>query len=706
MRIDTSFLHSKLARRIFLMFVTCALLPIGGLFLLSYSQVTEQLNAQSHKRLMQSARLSSLSVYEKLQFLEAEMQLVSSAIIKLNSTQTGKVAEVELSDPLKDHFNGLQLHSPGLGTLKFFGQINHPPKPTLAEIQHIQSGKTAIKTTYDLNSWPRIFMLRLLNREKPETGYLLGEINPAYLWGAGHDNALPLNMRFCAFDDSKNLLYSTFEDAGSLSDHIEGWLKDANSDVAEWFYNNQIYVVSPRTIFLKPNFLVPNWTIVLFQSKSDVLKPISQFKKMFILVAIITLLVVLLLSIAYLRKRFVPLEVLKEGTRKISMKDFDSRVTVHSNDEFEELADAFNEMSGRLSRQFKTLVTKAEIDRAILSSLEPEKIVQTAMTRMQECFSYDDVSISLVDSEKDHTVHTYICACDSRSAISKRTVRIDAQDLQTLHANPQYFFIEAGHKIPAYLLDLEKNGSRAFMVLPVFLKEKLAAIIAFAQSDQTAQNEEELHLVRQIADQVAVALANSNLIEELNRLNWGTLKALAGTVDAKSSWTAGHSERVADIGLKIGKTLGLESGLLINLQRAAFLHDIGKIGVPVAILDKPGKLNPEEFDLIKAHPRIGARILKPIKAYDEIIPMVLQHHERYDGKGYPDGLNENSINWGARILAVADVFDALKSDRPYRDGLPFEQVIGLIRQESGHQFDPEVVKAFLAVVEWKGTKAA
>jgi putative nucleotidyltransferase with HDIG domain len=205
---------------------------------------------------------------------------------------------------------------------------------------------------------------------------------------------------------------------------------------------------------------------------------------------------------------------------------------------------------------------------------------------------------------------------------------------------------------------------------------------------------------------VAVALANSTLIEELNRLNWGTLKALARTVDAKSSWTAGHSERVADIALKIGKSLGLDTSSLINLQRAAFLHDIGKIGVPVAVLDKPGKLSHEEFNLIKAHPQIGRRILEPIKAYDEIIPMVVEHHERFDGKGYPDGIKGSSISLGARILAVADVYDALKSDRPYRDGMPFEQVIEIIKQEAGRQFDPVIVNAFLDVVAWKGVKAA
>jgi putative nucleotidyltransferase with HDIG domain len=205
---------------------------------------------------------------------------------------------------------------------------------------------------------------------------------------------------------------------------------------------------------------------------------------------------------------------------------------------------------------------------------------------------------------------------------------------------------------------------------------------------------------------MAVALSNAALIEELDNLNWGTLKALARTVDAKSSWTAGHSTRVTNMALKIGSALGLSPKKLDDLHRAALLHDIGKVGIPVAILDKPGALDDEEYDMIKKHPSIGARILEPIASYKEILPMVLQHHERYDGKGYPDGLSGEEIDIGARILSVADVFDAMKSDRPYRKGMALELVIAIITEEAGRQFAPDVVDAFLTVMKQEKTRAA
>jgi HD-GYP domain-containing protein (c-di-GMP phosphodiesterase class II) len=215
-------------------------------------------------------------------------------------------------------------------------------------------------------------------------------------------------------------------------------------------------------------------------------------------------------------------------------------------------------------------------------------------------------------------------------------------------------------------------------------------------------DEEELLHARQLSDQMAVALANAQLLEDLDSMNWGTLRALARTVDAKSPWTAGHSERVTDTAMGIGSIMGLGGEGLEHLHRGGLLHDIGKIGIPVDILDKPDRLTDDEYRIVQGHSRIGARILEPISAYNPVIPMVLQHHERFDGKGYPDGLSGKTISLGARILAVADVFDSLISDRPYRKAMEYEKVMKIINEGAGNQFDPEVVRAFMKFVTRKG----
>ena len=189
--------------------------------------------------------------------------------------------------------------------------------------------------------------------------------------------------------------------------------------------------------------------------------------------------------------------------------------------------------------------------------------------------------------------------------------------------------------------------------------------------------------------------------KKLDRLNWGTLNALARAIDAKSHWTAGHSERVTRLALEIGQRLGLASEALDILHRAGLLHDIGKIATPAEILDKPDRLTEEERHIICQHPEKGERILEPIEDFAPIVPIAMQHHERYDGKGYPSGLAGTQITLGARILAVADVYDAVTSERPYRNGMSVEKATSIIKAGSGTQFDPKVVEVFLEIMKEK-----
>ena len=197
----------------------------------------------------------------------------------------------------------------------------------------------------------------------------------------------------------------------------------------------------------------------------------------------------------------------------------------------------------------------------------------------------------------------------------------------------------------------------------------------------------------------AMATGLRDTLERLNAMSWGTLEALARTIDASSPWTSGHSERVTRIGIAIGRQMGLPEEEIDRLHRGGLLHDVGKIGIPASVLDKPGQLDPEEFAIVRAHPVVGARILEPIHAYHDVIGIVRHHHERYDGEGYPDRLAGDQIPFLARVLAVADVFDALVSDRPYRSGWSPDLAIQHIGERAGSHFDPTVVRAFLDLVD-------
>ena len=183
--------------------------------------------------------------------------------------------------------------------------------------------------------------------------------------------------------------------------------------------------------------------------------------------------------------------------------------------------------------------------------------------------------------------------------------------------------------------------------------------------------------------------------EQLKEAYYGTIESLRLAVDAKDSYTKHHSDRVSYYSVLIGKQLGLNEEDLEILKQGALFHDVGKIGIPDSILQKPGKLTNEEYDDIKNHPSIGSKILAPAKIFNDLVPMVLHHHERYDGRGYPVGLSGEDIPLMARIVCVADSFDAMTSDRSYRPRFDVITALGELENCKGSQFDSICVDAFL-----------
>jgi len=194
-----------------------------------------------------------------------------------------------------------------------------------------------------------------------------------------------------------------------------------------------------------------------------------------------------------------------------------------------------------------------------------------------------------------------------------------------------------------------------------------------------------------------LTLDPAELHRALQDASVSAVAALSQALDARDHYTRGHSENVTRIALQVAKAMGMPRDMQTTLQVAGLLHDIGKIGVPDEVLRKPGKLTSEEWDLIRSHPSIGAAILAKAPLLSEVIPIVLGHHERYDGKGYPNGMWGQQIPLLARILAVADAYDAMTSDRPYRSLMPKERALFELRANAGSQFDPDVVAAFESI---------
>lgn len=242
----------------------------------------------------------------------------------------------------------------------------------------------------------------------------------------------------------------------------------------------------------------------------------------------------------------------------------------------------------------------------------------------------------------------------------------------------------------------EMDVLKAAIVVPIFVKNELKGLLSLGEKlSGEIYSREDVNLLQTLADEAGIAIDNAKLYGDLKRTYLETVQALAQAIEASDEYTRGHSDRVTKLAIQIAKQLELGRADIDTLKFACILHDVGKIGIIKEVLNKPDKLTEAEFNIIKMHPALGEEIIAPVAFLAPIRPTVRHHHERFDGRGYPDGLKGENIPYLSRIIAVADTYDAMTSERPYRPALSTELALAEIKRCSGTQFDPEIVKAFL-----------
>ena len=252
-------------------------------------------------------------------------------------------------------------------------------------------------------------------------------------------------------------------------------------------------------------------------------------------------------------------------------------------------------------------------------------------------------------------------------------------------------------EIPADITEIKSFAYLAMTPMicaPLVMKEKtLGIIVVGGRKVPEMFEEDEVNLLANVAAQTAVSIENARLNLDMEKTYFETISALALAVDAKDRYSRGHLDRVADHCVMIARKLGLDVQDIQTLRDAARLHDLGKIGIPDEVLQKTGKLNEQEWILMRKHPEIGESIIKPIRSLSHLCDVVRHHHEKLDGTGYPDGLKGDAISPLARITAVADIYDALTSERPYRSRMSPEQACEELRKMGG-KLDQDIIEAF------------
>jgi len=681
-----SFIHSKVARRIFFLFVICALLPICVFALVSLKSITSKLEGDSQRHLRQAGINAGMAIHGGLNQLQAELETMPVP------GRQGVSRKIVLVGRERRFSKIFVMSGPAGGSTVPDGLRRLSP----AARAHLVSGKALISANNGSDAMGPLLMATSANPNLPPHTLLVGEVRLDYLWTLIED-IQAAGVDLCILAPTGKTLYATRPLAPALVSLVISRQKGGSTGQLRWQSKDEDYLVNYWPIFLKPAFLTDSWTVVSLQPRLEVQKPARSFFSTFLLVALLTLCAVVFISSVFIRRNLVPLSTLKEGARRLSGGDFDSRVEISSGDEFEDLAVTFNDMSVQLGKQFSRLSEMGRLVQVILEAHDPDSIVTAVMSRFRSSVPCDWLGVSLVDGGSDHRMMTTYNS-GAQSGNVRFESRLSNEEFGLLLETSESLRVHgAAGGFPVLLAPLTAEGAAEFHLLPIAITDRLLGVLILGYRCAPELIREDLLRSRQIADEIAISLDNIRLIDELHWLNRGTIETLANAVDAKSPWTAGHSERVTRLALEIGKEMGLSAADLELLQLGGMFHDMGKIGVPEDILDKPGRLSDEEYALIRKHPEKGAGILEPIRAYHEAIPIVAQHHEQFDGQGYPFGLAGGEIALGARILAVADVFDALYSDRPYRRGWEFDRVVSFLEEKAGSQFDPEVVRAFMKI---------
>jgi putative nucleotidyltransferase with HDIG domain len=396
------------------------------------------------------------------------------------------------------------------------------------------------------------------------------------------------------------------------------------------------------------------------------------------------------------------LTAIADGARRVAEGDYSVRIEAPDDTEIGRLGADFNDMTVALRERSESLEKKAldlsalhESSRLVGLTLELETLLDVALDSALRACGADTGYVAMRD--------------DQGAELEIRAVRgvgIEQADLERVGASMAAWVLREARPLIINPADQAGGthvdavtGAVSAMSAPLVSSDgPVGALTVGSRSGEVNFGGDDIRLLGTIANHLTTAIGTVEAFGHLHDSYLATVRSLAAAVDAKDPYTRGHSDRVAHFATLTAVEMGLAHEQHLALEMAAYLHDIGKIGIPEDILLKPGRLSDEEMTTMRQHPLIGANILEPVSFPWPITPLVRHHHERWDGSGYPSGLQATRIPILARVLAVADAYEAMIADRPYRKGRTMEEGLAELEACAGSQFDPDVVAAFTAAV--------
>lgn len=445
--------------------------------------------------------------------------------------------------------------------------------------------------------------------------------------------------------------------------------------------------------------------------KNIFLQRIRADKELLFGYAFILILFSIILGYYFSKKITTPVNELIDSAQQISRGDYHYRNRIRCSDEIGYLGKVLNLMAEKVDSHIReieyrsnTMEAMNRIDKTVLALLFDPHVVDIVAEIVASFLKTGMVVLAVPDlSSQSVKITSY--QADKTMGLKIRTDPLLFSELNQDNDFRLQKFTEIQKRdnspLPLWASTLITLEYGTIIHAPLTSADQYQGSCFVIDDKKRGFSEGEREAIRMLADQVGVALQNARIYREKEDLLLELLFALTKAIDAKSKWTAGHSERVALFAMETGRELHFPDQDIETLKMIAMLHDIGKIATPEAILDKPGKLTDEEYAVIKKHPEEGARIVGGIKSYDKIVPGILYHHEHWDGSGYPAGLKGGDIPLLSRIITIADVYDAITADRPYRRGMGQEEATRFMNDMAGKLFDPELLKIFMEHVALK-----
>ncbi len=408
----------------------------------------------------------------------------------------------------------------------------------------------------------------------------------------------------------------------------------------------------------------------------------------------------------YLKKIVHNLLYLVSGMRSIMAGNLGFRINIATEDEIGELARGFNLLAEELEEKIEKLKTSKKLLEEVLMKIGEglagsstiDGFLELMVNTIAQALDAKVSRLWILDEDSGELYVKFVSG-GRRREIGVRRVKLGRGIEGWVAQERKPICLPRRPANKSSLFASEKEEPTVICV-PLLFKDKLLGVLS-VEDKYSRENftDDDLLILTNIGAQTAVALENMRLNEDVEKTYMETLSALAMAVEAKDPYSRGHSKRVSEYAEKIARKMGLSEEQIAIVRDAADMHDIGKIGISDEILHKPGPLTAEEREIMNRHPVIGEGILKPVRSLRRLCDAVRHHHEWLDGSGYPDGLKGDEISIEARILCVADVYDALTSDRPYRRAMSVQEALAEIGRWVGKRYDSEVYRVLCEIIK-------